>query len=316
MKGITIATFISNNEDESEEFYELTEYLKKNIVTQIIIFSNKKIEKNNIKNFVTPQMTKYRRIQMLLGEAKFDDILCIDNDITPDKDAILNFIKNCSRKDYSLAWGKVKAKNTKGFIPKLIDIDKNLSHDYIRPILWKLKIGISLPGQIFMINKKYLKNCLPKIDTVYDDLMIGAVVRENKFPIYFTKDILGYERPKENIKKLIIQRIRWSKGLAETIIYNRKNKILPYVLLHGFSFNLLWIPIYIVIFELFRINYIFGVISIAIILYLLTENKIKKTIWAIMYMAFFPLVYIIWVFSLIYNFIKIPQKINTIETTY
>ena len=43
MKGITIATFISNNEDENKEFYKLTEYLNKFINIQIIVFSNKRI---------------------------------------------------------------------------------------------------------------------------------------------------------------------------------------------------------------------------------------------------------------------------------
>jgi len=239
MKGITIATFISNNENENKEFYKLTEYLNKFINTQIIIFSSKEIKSNGSKFFITPQMTKYRRIQILLNEAVYDDILCLDNDITPKSEQILKFIIECLNKDYSIAWGKVKAQNIKGFVPKLIDIDKNLSHNYIRPTLWNLNIGISLPGQIFMINKRYLKDELPNIDTVYDDLMIGAIVREKKYPIYFTKDILGYERPKKNIKQLLKQRVRWAKGLAETIMYNKKSNALPYILLHGFSFNFL-----------------------------------------------------------------------------
>lgn len=250
MKGITIATFISNNEDENKEFYKLTEYLNRFINIQIIVFSNKRIDSNKAKVFITPQMTKYRRIQMLLNESKYDDILCLDNDITPKKEQILKFVKECLNKKYSIAWGKVKAENIKGFIPKLIDIDKNLSHDYIRPTLWSLNIGISLPGQIFMINKRYLKDNLPNVDTVYDDLMIGAIVRENKYPVYFTKDILGYERPKKNIEQLLRQRIRWAKGLAETIIYNKGSNIFPYILLHGFAFNLLWIPFYILIFRI------------------------------------------------------------------
>lgn len=308
MKGITIATFISKNENENKEFYKLIEYLNKFIDTQIIIFSNKKIKKNNFKVFVTPQMTKYKRIQILLNEAKFDDILCLDNDITPSATNILAFVKICLDKEYSIAWGKIKAKKIKGFIPKLIDIDKNLSHNYIRPILWNLNLGISLPGQIFMINKKYLENKLPNVDTVYDDLMIGATVCKNKYPVYFSKEILGHEKPKENIKELLKQRIRWAKGLAETIMYNKGNKILWYILLHGFSFNLLWLPIYMIIFELFNINFILGLIVIMTISVFLAEKKLKKIVWAIMYMLIFPFVYIVWGIALIFNLVKI--KIN------
>ena len=250
-------------------------------------------------------MTKYRRIQMLLKEAKYNDILCLDNDITPDKKNILNFISNCFYNDYSIAWGKIKAKSIKGFIPKLIEIDKILSHTYIRPILWRLNIGISLPGQIFMINKRYLENKLFNVDTVYDDLMIGACVRENKFPIFFVKDILGFEKPKKNIKELLKQRIRWAKGLAETIIYNKKNKVLPYILLHGFSFNLLWIPFYILLIILIGINKFLGVAIFLIVAYILTEKNIRSIVWAILYMIIFPYIYIVWGFSLIYYFVKI-----------
>lgn len=308
MKGITIATFISKNEHENEKIYELIEYLKKYIEIEIIIFANQEIEEKNLKVFVTPHMTKYRRIQKLLKEAKFNDILCIDNDITPNETSTLKFINECLNLDYSIAWGRVKAKRIKGFIPKLINIDKNLSHNYIRPTLWQLNVGISLPGQIFMINRKYLENKLPNVDTVYDDLMIGATVRENKYPIYFVKDILGYERPKNNLKELLKQRVRWAKGLAETIIYNKKNKVLPYILLHGFSFNLLWIPIYIMLFELLKINLLVGIFATILISYFLADKEIKDIIWAIMYMIVFPFVYGVWGVSLIYNLLKIHTK--------
>ena len=39
----------------------------------------------------------------------------------------------------------------------------------------------------------------------------GSGVREYNLPIYFVKDVLGYERPKGNILLLIKQRIRWPR---------------------------------------------------------------------------------------------------------
>lgn len=314
MKGISIATFISKNECENKEFYELVEYIRKYIEVEVLIFSNNKIEEGSLRNFINPEMTKYKRIQKLLKESRFNDILCIDNDVKPNKVNILNFINNCLNMDYSIAWGKVKADNIKGVIPKLIEIDKNLSHNYIRPALWKLNIGISLPGQIFMMNKNYLENKLPSIDTVYDDLMIGAVVRENEYPIYFVKDILGYEKPKRNIKELLKQRIRWAKGLAETIMYNKKNKILKYILLHGFAFNLLWIPVCIILYSITKNNMFLGAFLTMLICYYLTEKKVKNIVWAMMYMAVFPYVYLVWGISLMYNLIKLcfnsKRKLN------
>lgn len=306
-KGITIATFISNNEKDNKEIYNIIHFLQDNFSkSEVIIFSNYEIKEKSYKNIVTPQMTKYRRIKILLKEAKFDDILCFDNDITMDRENIVKFIRNCFEKDYSIAWGKIKAKKIKGFVPKLINIDKNLSHNFIRPLLWNTKLGISLPGQVFMINKQYFKDNLPDIDTVYDDLMIGTVVRKEKLPIYFVKDVLGYEKPKGNITKLLKQRIRWAKGLAETIIYNRNNKVLFYIILHAFSFNLLWLPVYILIYKILEFNILCGIISILFICYILADKKIKNMIWVFLYMIIFPFVYLVWGLALIYDLITIP----------
>ena len=315
MKGITIATFISIHECENKDFFGLIRFLKRYFEIETIVFNEKELstelkEHENIKEYITPNMTKYKRIQILLNKAKFENILCIDNDIVPDKLEIVNFIQECLSTDYSIAWGKIKAQKIRGFIPKLINIDKNLSHNYIRPMLWKLNIGISLPGQLFMINRKYLEGQLPNIDTVYDDLMIGAIVHANNFPVYFTKEVLGYENPKRNIIELLKQRIRWAKGLAETIFYNRKNKSLPYIFIHGFSFNLLWIPIYLIIFQIFMANLICGLIAITFIIYLLSNKKPKNIIWAIIYMVVFPFVYFVWGCSLFLNLIIIAINNN------
>ena len=309
-KGITIATFISNNEKDNEEIYDTIHFLEKNFDnTEVIIFSNSKIKDKTYRNIITPQMTKYKRIRILLNEARFNDIICFDNDIMIDKENIIKFINNCFNKDYSIAWGKIKARKVKGFVPKLINIDKNLSHDYIRPFLWNTKIGISLPGQIFMINKQYLINKLPDVDTVYDDLMIGAIVREQNMPVFFVKEVLGYEKPKETIVMLLKQRIRWAKGLAETIIF--KSKALPYILIHAFFFNLLWIPIYILIYSIFKVNILCGILGILIICHILAEYKVKDMLWAFMYMIVFPFIYVIWGMALLYNMIKVLYNIKS-----
>lgn len=310
-KGITIATFISNNEKDNKEIYDVIHFLEKNFNdTEVIIFSNYEIQNKSYRNIITPQMTKYKRIRILLKEAKFNDIICFDNDITINGENIKKFIIDCFERDYSIAWGKIKAKKIKGFIPKLINIDKNLSHNYIRPFLWNKRLGISLPGQIFMINKQYFLKDLPNIDTVYDDLMIGAIVRKQNLPVYYVKDVLGYEKPKENIIQLLKQRIRWAKGLAETIIFNRKSKVLLYILLHAFSFNLLWIPTYILLYYIFKFNILCGILGTLFICYILTDNKIKDMFWSVMYMIIFPFVYIVWGIALLFNFVSIPIKVK------
>ena len=67
-------------------------------------------------------------------------------------------------------------------------------------------------------------------------------------------------------------------------------------------------PIYMMIFGLFNMNSICGLIAIISISIFLSEKKIKKIIWAIIYMLIFPFIYIIWGIALIFYLVKI--KIN------
>ena len=60
-----------------------------------------------------------------------------------------------------------------------------------------------------------------------------------------------------------------------------------------------------IIFGLFNINFIFGLIVTMSISVFLAEKELKKIIWAIMYMLIFPFVYIVWGIALIFNLVKV-----------
>lgn len=309
MNNITIATFLSNVEKFNNDFLELIEYLEKDFNIEIIIFCEKKIENlsNDIKQIVTPNMTKYKRIEMLINVSQNDNILCVDNDMIVNKENIEKFIKEIINTDYAIAWGKVKTQNIVGFIPHLIKIDKNLSHDFIRPFLWKFDIGISVPGQIFLISKKYYLNKFHTIDTVYDDLTLGIIAKSNKMPVYFNNYILGYETPKGNFKDLLKQRRRWAKGLAESIYNNRNSKSLKYVKIHGFMYHFLWIVYYLIILFCSLINYRIGIIIFLLTGLILSEFKLKDLIYGYAYLLIFPIIHLFWLKSFIKNF-KILYK--------
>ncbi len=310
MKNITIATFISNKEKKNNDFIEVIKFLEKSFELEVLVFCDfyMKDLPNNIIQIVTPGMTKYKRIERLISISKNDNILCIDNDITINKENLKKFINECISKEYAVAWGKIKAIPVKSFIAHLICIDKNLSHDYIRPILWKLNIGISLPGQIFMINKKYYIDKFPKYDTVYDDLTIGIITKKNSMPIYYTKEILGEELPKSTFINLLKQRKRWAKGFAESIYNNRKTNMLKYVIIHGFMYHLLWIPFYIILILLMLITPILPIIIICIVCVLLADKKIKDILWSFAYILVFPIVHIVWLIAFIKNMIKLIKN--------
>lgn len=303
MKDLTIATFISNNEKYNEDFLKFSKELSQKLDVEILIFTDKKVNitDNQIKQIIKDNTTKYKRIIELIKICNSKNILCIDNDITINHKELTQFIEEFLSNDYELAWGKIKSKYVQGIVPNLIRIDKNLSHDFIRPLLWRINLGISVPGQIFMMKRDEFFQKLPKKDTVYDDLTIGMIARKNKFKVYYSKLILGNELPKGNFKSLITQRKRWAKGLAQSIKNGKSIKMLKFVLIHGFMYHFLWIFYYLIL-TLIGINNT----NIAIILFLITgvllaEFKIKDLLWSVSYMLIFPIIHTIWCIAFIKN---------------
>ncbi len=305
-KNLTIATFISNNEQFNNDVIEIVKYLKRDYCVELIVFSNKLIldYDKNVKQIISDNTTKYKRIIKLIEISKNNNILCLDNDITTNKVNLKKFIDYCFTVDYSIAWGKIKSIKLDNFVSHLVAIDKNLSHDYIRPFLWKMNVGISLPGQIFMINKKYYIEKFSIVDTVYDDLAIGITTKKYNMPVYFTKDILGYETPKVSFKELIKQRKRWSNGFAQIIYNNRNSRMEKYVLLHGFMYHLLWIPFYIILILLFFVNLILSLIYLLVFSIILSRKKFIDIFWSFIYIIIFPFVHIIWFVYFNINLIK------------
>ena len=310
MKDLTIATFISNNEKCNKDFFKFVEEIKENKKVEIIVFCDKKIDINNaeIKQVVGKGITKYRRIIELIQISKSNNILCIDNDITINYKSLIEFIDEFIKKDYDIGWGKIKIREVKKFIPNLIRIDKNLSHDFIRPFLWNTNIGISVPGQVFMLKRDSFLNKLPKIDTVYDDLTIGMIARKNKFKFLYSKLILGSETPKINFGELLKQRIRWSKGMAQSMDNGIKNNMLRYVVIHAFMYHLLWIPYYLLLAIIGKYSMIMSSIFFILTSLCLAELNIKDVFWAICYMLIFPIIHSIWCIYFIYNLIILKIK--------
>lgn len=304
-KKITIATFISNNEKKNKDFDSLCDLLKKKYDVDVYIYSDHKIE-TEYSNIVGKK-TKYLRIINLLENTYNKDILFVDNDIIINKDGILKFVSDTMNSDYALAWGIIRTSQQSNIIEKLIDIDKLISHYIIRPISWKFKIGISLPGQVFMLNRDYYSGKLPKIDTIYDDLEIGACVKEYSMPVKYTKYILGFERPKKTLKELLIQRKRWAKGLTQTIYMNKKKLAGKYVIIHGIIFNMMWIPINILLtFIAIKNVYIFLAIFLLLgILY--SHYNYKKVKYALLYILVFWVIYFIWLINMV-KFLLIREE--------
>ncbi|MDR2142253.1 MAG: glycosyltransferase family 2 protein, partial [Deltaproteobacteria bacterium] len=202
-------------------------------------------------------------------------------------------------KKVDLAWGLIDALPGHNFLYKLVKIDKFISHIIIRPLLWKFNICISLPGQIFFINKSKFLRDLPIYDTLFDDLTIGIVAKKNKYLSNYFKLYLGYEKPSTSFYLLLKQRLRWSKGFYQAIINNLHNGMLIYILIHGFMYHFLWAPLLILFIIFFKISSIVALFSLILLCLFLSNMKSYLFIYSISYCFIFPIIHLVWFFSLL-----------------
>lgn len=309
MRNLTIATFISNKEKINHDFFEFIEDLINDIRVEVIVYTdydlNFKKQNYRIKQVVSEGKTKYSRIIHLLNNAMFNKILCIDNDVRIEWDNLKIFIRKCFDKDYDLAWGKIKTYKQRGIISRLVEVDKTLSHDILRPSLWKMKIGISVPGQIFFLDRNKFHLLLEVDDTVFDDLTIGICAKENGLSVYSSNLVLGFENPKLSTKELIKQRKRWAQGFAETLYNNKKNKMLTYILIHGFIYHLLWVLAWLIILAIAQANRLFGIFAWLAVCSILLKGQIGKLLWGMLYSIVFPLLHLMWLMYCIKSYRKL-----------
>jgi hypothetical protein len=266
------------------------------------VVSNELLAREDIDVIISPRTTKYKRMLMSLNDSKSENILYIDNDITPDSNNLIKFISKLDD-NVDLAWGYIGVLLDHGFMPKLISIDKQISHKIIRPFLWKIDIGISVPGQVLFINATKFRRDLPQYDTVFDDLTIGICAKMYDYYTMRSALYLGYEKPSFSFHSLVRQRIRWSKGFYQSIVNNIHNGMLPYILVHGFTYHFLWLLIWVIIIFISKFSTSLGVLSWIIICICLCDKKHTLLGYSLVYSLIFPLIHVIWFLALIYNII-------------
>jgi cellulose synthase/poly-beta-1,6-N-acetylglucosamine synthase-like glycosyltransferase len=308
---MTVVTFISSNETINSKLFPLLNELQSSFDVEMIIYANNAIDislQDYVKVIICPDTTKYKRILQSFDDARSTCILFIDNDITPDIHNLTVFVDNISSNP-DLAWGYIGVSETLGFFSKLITVDKLLSHKIIRPFLWKLNIGISVPGQVFLVNKTKFQADLPQYDTVFDDLTIGICAKKNSYRIKQVPLYLGYENPSLSLHALIKQRIRWAKGFSQSIFNNFDDKkMLPFIFIHGIAYHLLCFVFWGLFCLLYKLNLLFSVLLWIFTCIIVSDRNFKIIVYVGIYTIIFPFVHLIWVASLIYNSINLAVK--------
>ena len=315
IRSISIVTFISGTERLNHHIIGFYRFISKQLDhCELVIYSDekvleqKRIADENIREVYGNAISKYKRIIDSLTSCRYEHILFIDNDIKIDFAELSQAILQCPD-DADLFFGKISVSSTNTFTEHLIKIDKILSHNIIRPLLWNMNVGISIPGQVFIMKRKSFINVLRQYDTLFDDLTIGICAKENNMTVKHTKAVLGNEKPSANIKTLIKQRIRWAKGYSQTLRFNKNSRCFHYIVIHGAAYHVSVAAIDLIEAILLMYSPCISAVLFMLILVTLSDSDIKEFPYVLAYMLVFPVIHSVWLTTLIKDYImKVKEK--------
>ncbi len=310
---IIVVSYMRKNEFLNNTLIDIINAIRKidNNAECILFTDSERHDITNDYNFeiINYPGTKYRRL-MHLFTIKKGDYLClsIDNDMNFDIDKLKNFINTSIVEKADIAWARITAQANKHFFSKLVSIDKLLSSNIIRPLLWKFKVGISIPGQCFLINPTKFRGNLYKIDTFLEDLALGIYVSENikNIKIFMFKEVIGAEFPNEKFLGLCKQRKRWAKGYYDIVKYSKGESFYNKVIIHGLAYHFTWMVNWILALFLYNINILFSIIYLCMVSFIITFKSQKEFFLGIVYQFVFPIFHIVWFI----NFLKGEKNEN------
>jgi len=184
--------------------------------------------------------TKYGKLLQALNSTEHRYLLSLDNDIEADIPILLRLIERTIGGHYELGWGRIHSRRVSSPISRLVEVDKLLSHTVLRPLLWRLHLGVTIPGQCFLLKARSFKNRLPHTDTFLDDLSIGLHSVKHRLRYFYTQEVVAFELPSYSFSSLWKQRARWAAGFHQALVcttLNRQDRRLLWV--HAFSYHLL-----------------------------------------------------------------------------
>lgn len=161
--------------------------------------------------------TKYRKLLHALDHTETRYLLSLDNDIEADIPALLCLVADTLDGNYDLAWGRIHSRRVSNFVSRLVEVDKLLSHTVLRPLLWRLHLGITIPGQCFLLRTDSFRGRLPGTDTFLDDLSIGLHAAKRHLRYHYAQDVVAYELPFYSFAALWRQRARWASGFRQSL---------------------------------------------------------------------------------------------------
>lgn len=184
--------------------------------------------------------TKYRKLLHALHYTSHRYLLSLDNDIAADIPGLLRLVQQVLHGDFDLGWGRVHSRKVSSFVSHLVEVDKLLSHGVLRPALWQLHLGVTIPGQCFLLKIASFRDELPETDTFLDDLSIGLHAIKHRLRYHYGRDVVAFELPCYSAAALWKQRARWAMGFRQSLscaTLTRQNRQLLWI--HAFCYHLL-----------------------------------------------------------------------------
>ena len=161
--------------------------------------------------------TKYRKLLHALSIFREGYLLSLDNDIEADVAALLRLVTRTLEGNFDLGWGRIHSRRVSSFVSRLVEVDKLLSHTVLRPLLWRLHLGVTIPGQCFLLRTNSFRGRLPGTDTFLDDLSIGLHAAKYRLCYHYAQDVVAYELPSSSFVALWRQRARWAAGFRQSL---------------------------------------------------------------------------------------------------
>lgn len=310
MKDICLVTYTRSTEGFTDELDRISSafHEKYGDNFKVVICCEKIFElskKAYLVEFLQMGGTKYRRLISLMEQDDSKYYLSIDNDIAGNINELINFMSAMIEKDYEVGWGRIKAKKQNNFISNMVAVDKLLSHNIIRPLLWKTGLGISIPGQVFCIKGESYRGKLIELDTFLDDLALGLYVNINQSRKYVIPTILGEEEPNGKFSGLWKQRSRWAIGYSTILKAVKDNKQYKNkVMVHGLSYHFSWVLNWFLVVLFAFIYWPIAIVYFLTISLLITKKDISMLLYSMIYQLVFPIFHIRWMFTLTKEMIK------------
>jgi cellulose synthase/poly-beta-1,6-N-acetylglucosamine synthase-like glycosyltransferase len=193
-------------------------------------------------SIVVPIGTKLSKLSLAAGHVTTDLVCICDPDIDVATDGCIA-VFDAALAEHRLAravvsFGVIQVRNASGLLGQLISLDKWLSHRILRPILWRLGVGITLPGQFLIISTDVLRSIDRRVDSYLDDLYLGWLCRHMQARVCRETCIVGYEATRASWLGLVAQRMRWMKGFMQLIRQlAHESRALPLLAVHFLAYH-------------------------------------------------------------------------------